>query len=114
MDLFEPAGRKRRRKLHFFLPFFLVASACLLFYFGVIHIGSGTSVKEQESLKQALQNGAVRTYALTGSYPQSLEELLQDYHITYDSARFIVEYVPNGSNLFPSISVLTQKGGTIS
>ena len=114
MDLFEPTGRKIRRKLRFFFPFFLVAAACLLFYFGIIHIGSGTSAKEQESLKQALQNGAVRTYALTGSYPQNLDELLQDYHITYDPARFIIEYVPNGSNLFPSVSVLVQKGGTAS
>ena len=43
-----------------------------------------------------------------------LDELLNDYHITYDSEKFVVEYVPNGSNLLPSISVLpvnARKGG---
>lgn len=51
---------------------------------------------------------------MTGQYPQSLDELLNDYHITYDSDKFVVEYVPNSSNLLPSISVLilsSQKGG---
>ena len=65
-------------------------------------------------LSQALEGGAIRTYALTGRYPQSLDELLSDYHITYDSEKFVVEYVPNGSNLLPSISVLpvtARKGG---
>ena len=27
-------------------------------------------------------------------------------HITYDSSRCVIEYVPNGSNLFPMISVI--------
>ena len=37
-----------------------------------------------------------------------------DYHITYDTEKFVVEYIPNGSNLLPSISVLplkAKKGG---
>ena len=74
----------------------------------------GQGEKEQVTLTQALEGGAVRTYALTGRYPQSLDELLSDYHITYDSEKFVVEYVPNGSNLLPSISVLpvnARKGG---
>ena len=85
MDLFEPTGRRVRRQIRHFLP-----------------------------LKQALEQGAIRTYAMTGQYPQSLDELLNDYHITYDSDKFVVEYVPNSSNLLPSISVLilsSQKGG---
>ena len=56
---------------------------------------------------QALEQGAIRTYAMTGAYPQSLDELLTDYGISYDHSKFIVEYVPNGSNLLPSVSVLT-------
>jgi len=33
-----------------------------------------------------------------------------DYHITYDKTKFVVEYVPNGSNLLPSISVIALSG----
>ena len=49
-----------------------------------------------------------------GTSFKCLDELLSDYHITYDSEKFVVEYVPNGSNLLPSISVLpvnARKGG---
>mgnify|MGYP000077374517 CR=1 FL=1 len=35
-----------------------------------------------------------------------LEQILNDYHITYDRSRFVVEYTPNGSNLLPYISVI--------
>ncbi len=66
--------------------------------------------KEQDALEQALKNGAIRTYALTGTYPESLSQLLSDYHITYDKTKFVVEYVPNGSNLLPSISVIALSG----
>ena len=61
-------------------------------------------------LEQALKNGAIRTYALTGTYPESLSQLLLDYHNTYDKTKFVVEYVPNGSNLLPSISVIALSG----
>ena len=69
-----------------------------------------TIQKEQSALLQTLENGAVRTYALKGQYPESLDELLSDYHIIYDSSRFVIEYVPNGSNLLPSISVIPLTG----
>ena len=65
-----------------------------------------------KDLEQALKNGAIRTYALTGTYPESLSQLLLDYHITYDKTKFVVEYVPNGSNLLPSISVIALSGST--
>ena len=62
--------------------------------------------------KQALKNSAVRSYAMTGEYPEDLAQLLNDYHITYDKNRFIVEYIPNGSNLLPSISVIARPGSS--
>ena len=57
-----------------------------------------------------MKYGAFRTYALSGTYRVSLSELLSDYHITYDKTKFVVEYVPNGSNLLPSISVIALSG----
>ena len=64
----------------------------------------------------ALEQSAIQAYALTGHYPLSLEELLHDYNISYDTDKFVVEYVPSGSNLLPSISVLvlsSGKGGSL-
>lgn len=94
-------------KYGFFARFLILAAVCAVFYLGISSIGNEAITQEQASLRQALEQGAIRTYAMTGAYPQSLDELLTDYGISYDHSKFIVEYVPNGSNLLPSVSVLT-------
>ena len=114
MDLFESKRTLLGRKFHSFLPVIVLTVLCLIFYLGISYAGRETISQEQASLRQALEQGAIRTYALTGNYPQSLDELLNDYHISYDTDKFVVEYVPNGSNLLPSVSVLvlsSAKGG---
>ena len=99
MELFESRRTKFLRAFFLLFPALLLVLSCTLFVAGV----SSTS-------DQALKNGAIRTYALTGTYPESLSQLLSDYHITYDKTKFVVEYVPNGSNLLPSISVIALSG----
>lgn len=113
-DIFEPRRRRIGRALRFLLPAVLPVVLCVVFLMAISHASDDTLAKEQATLTQALENGAVYTYALTGNYPESLSQLLDEYHITYDKEKFIVEYVPNGSNLFPMISVLplgSGKGG---
>ena len=114
MDIFETRLIRVRRIFRFIVPILFAAVLCLIFYLGIARTQTDSLEKVQVTLTQALEGGAIRTYALTGRYPQSLDELLSDYHITYDSEKFVVEYVPNGSNLLPSISVLpvnARKGG---
>lgn len=114
MDIFETRLIRIRRIFRFIVPILFAAVLCLIFYLGIARTQTDSLEKEQVTLTLALEGGAIRTYALTGQYPQSLDELLSDYHITYDSEKFVVEYVPNGSNLLPSISVLSvnaRKGG---
>ena len=114
MDIFETKRMHAKRIFRSIAPVIFTAVLCLIFYTGIAHTQTDSLAKEQITLSRALEGGAIRTYALTGRYPQSLEELLSDYHITYDSEKFVVEYVPNGSNLLPSISVLplnARKGG---
>lgn len=65
-----------------------------------------------KAAEKTLKASAVRTYALTGEYPENLSQILRDYHITYGKSKFVVEYVPNGSNLLPSISVIALSGST--
>ena len=108
MDIFETGHTRLRRTLRNILPVIIPAVLCLIFYLGISCAGRETISREQSSLQQAL--------ALTGHYPLSLEELLHDYNISYDTDKFVVEYVPSGSNLLPSISVLvlsSGKGGSL-
>lgn len=110
MELFESRRKKIRRSLLFLFPVLLLAVVCVLFTSGVSRTSSQTLSKEQAALERTLKSSAVRTYAMTGEYPEKLSQLLDDYHITYDKTRFVIEYVPNGSNLLPSISVIALKG----
>ena len=114
MNIFETRGTHLKRFLRLLLPILFAVILCALFYIGIVHTQTDSLEKEQITLTRALEGGAIRTYALTGRYPQNLSQLLSDYHITYDTEKFVVEYVPNGSNLLPSISVLpvkAKKGG---
>lgn len=115
MNLFDPPKTRLVRFFRHFIPVLAAMILCMLFYSGISLTQKDSLLKEQDTLTQALEGGAVRTYALTGQYPQGLDELLNDYHITYDKEKFVVEYMPNGSNLLPSISVLplaARKGGS--
>lgn len=96
----------------FFFPVLLLILACILFVAGISHTSGQALQKEQDALEKTLKASAVRTYALTGEYPEDLSQILRDYHITYDKSKFVVEYVPNGSNLLPSISVIALSGST--
>lgn len=109
MNIIEKKSDGRRKRILLLLPLVLSSAVCFLFAFSLRSFSSDTLIREQEILEQGLRNGAVHTYALSGRYPESLSELLENYHITYDPGKFIVEYVPNGSNLFPMISVLPLK-----
>lgn len=115
MHLFETRRNRFARFFRYLLPLLSAIVFCGLFYAGILYTQQDSLEKEQITLTQALQGGAVRTYARTGRYPQNLDELLSDYHITYDTEKFVVEYIPNGSNLLPTLSVLpinAKKGGT--
>ena len=105
MELFESRRKKFLRGFLLLFPVLLLILACILFVAGISHTSG-------QALQKTLKASAVRTYALTGEYPEDLSQILRDYHITYDKSKFVVEYVPNGSNLLPSISVIALSGST--
>ena len=112
MELFESRRKKFLRGFLLLFPVLLLILACILFVAGISHTSGQALQKEQDALEKTLKASAVRTYALTGEYPEDLSQILRDYHITYDKSKFVVEYVPNGSNLLPSISVIALSGST--
>lgn len=72
---------------------------------------SKKSIQEQQSaLEQSLRQGAVHCYAVQGYYPENLEQLTEQYGISYDTSSFFVDYVPLGANVMPDITVISRKG----
>ncbi len=71
---------------------------------------SGRSLEEQQkNLEQALTQSAVHCYAVEGSYPETLEQLLSRYHITYDKSCFFIDYQTEGQNMMPDITVIRKQ-----
>ena len=93
------------------LPFLLLAVILVVFVSSVNQTSRDTLDKEQATLERALQKSAVHAYALTGRYPESLSSLLDEYGITYDHTKFVVDYMPSGSNLLPQITVIRLGAG---
>lgn len=106
MELFDSPRKKFLRKIILVFPLIFLLLISVIFLAGVSFTSDETLRKEQQALQQTLENGAIHSYALNGQYPENLEQLLTDYHITYDRSRFVIEYTPNGSNLLPHISVI--------
>ena len=88
----------------------LAAAVLLLaaFYFGLSSI-SQVSIQEQEdSLRSAVTRSAAHFYAITGRYPESLDELTDSYPLYYDRSRFFISYQPIGENIMPEIFVAAR------
>ncbi|MBR2258450.1 MAG: hypothetical protein IJ899_14185 [Blautia sp.] len=104
------SGRARLwRYIKNIFPILFLGLIVSFFVLGIRAASESSVSNQQKSLERALHGGAIRTYALTGCYPESLDELLDAYHITYDTRKFIVEYTPQASNLLPSIFVIPRK-----
>ncbi|XCP85597.1 hypothetical protein ABXS75_01985 [Roseburia hominis] len=107
MKRFGAKNTTEGRNIYLSLIIFLV----LIFIFlTAIHSLSGSSLEEQQkNLEQALVQSAVHCYAVEGSYPETLEQLLSRYNITYDESSFFIDYQTEGQNMMPDITVIRKK-----
>ena len=86
----------------------LLVSLCLFAAVLGLFLVRVSDQEQEDTIRSAVVQSAVHCYSLNGYYPESLEELVKEYGITYDSARFLVDYQPQGANLMPEITVLRK------
>jgi hypothetical protein len=86
-------------------------AVCILLCFvtALSNVNEGKALKDKTQLEEALRRAAVSCYAIEGAYPPSLEYLVENYAVSYDSDRFVVKYELFASNLMPDITVLDFK-----
>ena len=78
------------------------------FLFGLSGISKETNEKQTESLQIAISRGIVRCYAAEGHYPESLEYLKDNYHISYNEDDYFVDYQVLGENIFPDVTIIEK------
>lgn len=110
MNRFEQTGKNFRHS--FALIFFpTIAFVILLLFFlsGISSVNTTTLTKQQESLENALTRSISHCYAVEGSYPPSLEYLMANYGLSYDTNVFLVDYEYYGDNLYPDYTILLKQ-----
>ena len=90
--------------MNFSVFFFVVVIA--VFLLGISFIASTSSKDQTQILTDALNKDIIHCYAVEGYYPPSLKYIENHYGLTYDKERYIVDYVPVGDNIMPSITVV--------
>jgi len=88
-----------------------VLSFCFIFLlicFCFQSIQESTKQNQKESLEKALKRGVIECYALEGYYPESLDYLIENYHIIYNEDEFDVKYEIFASNIMPTITVIQK------
>ncbi len=106
--LFRPKGGERPKILP--LLALIICVPLVMFLFSST-LGSRTSEEDLTLVEQSIRRAAVQCYALEGSYPPSLDYLTENYGLSVDLDRFMVDYQFVASNLVPDVTVLYLDGG---
>ncbi|MFZ2539141.1 MAG: hypothetical protein WAX04_09615 [Oscillospiraceae bacterium] len=88
------------------LPVLLFAVILFLFTLGLHSINSTTEQEQFNSTKQAITRAVVHCYAVEGAYPANLAYLEDQYGLTINYNKYLVDYKCFASNLMPDITVL--------
>ncbi|MGI5893286.1 MAG: hypothetical protein ACOX6P_01690 [Candidatus Merdivicinus sp.] len=68
------------------------------------------SAEQIRMTEDAIRRAAISCYAIEGSYPQNLEDLMERYGVQIDEKKYVVEYNLMGSNTMPYIEVVPRGG----
>lgn len=82
----------------------------IFFLFSIENVNSVTLSKQYDSLDQALRRNIAHCYAVEGTYPPSLNYLVDHYGLTYNEKLFYIDYRPISANLYPDYEIIILQG----
>lgn len=106
MNRFQRKRADKLGKVSFLLPFLTFIPILLLFYRGILSITAVNDSEQLRSLEKALRQNIVHCYAVEGAYPSSLSYLEEEYGLTYDKQKFVIDYQPIGANILPDVTII--------
>lgn len=74
-------------------------------------IGNFRGREESRIVRDAVRRAALTCYAVEGAYPDSLDYLKENYHLSYDENQYFVTYDAFASNMTPDIYVVERGAG---
>ncbi|MBQ9247612.1 MAG: hypothetical protein IJ171_03385 [Ruminococcus sp.] len=94
--------------MNFSVFFFVLIIA--VFLIGISFIASTSSRDQKQVLTDAVNKDIIHCYAIEGYYPPSLAYIEEHYGLTYDKSKYLVDYVPVGDNIMPSVTIVEIHG----
>lgn len=106
MNRFESVGKKKKilESVPFSVIIFVVIMA--VFLCAVSYLSKSNALDDKRILEDAIQRDVAHCYAVEGSYPASVAYMEENYGLTYDHSKYIVDYELVGSNIYPNIMVV--------
>lgn len=92
-----------------YLAYLLTAAILVLGAVLAGRVGSNLDERGPERLEQAVRQAAVACYSTEGSYPPSVDHLLEKYGLRPDD-RYMIHYTIFASNLPPEIDITVAAG----
>ena len=99
---------KQKKSFVPFLPLLLLIIIMIAFSFFTNTITNSNKSGNYTVLENALDRSITQCYALEGSYPPSLNYLVENYGLTYNSEQFFIDYQYIGSNLRPDVTIIER------
>ena len=90
---------------YFLAPLFLLL-VLLCFTTALSTLEEDQQLEEKQQLESVLMQASAACYATEGSYPASLQYLIDHYGVQINEDIYTVIYEPIASNLMPDITVL--------
>ena len=106
MNRFKPKEHFEIRSIWILFSVVFVCVFCIFMLKGIYNIDHSTLEEQTSSLEKAIRRSVVQCYVVEGTYPPSLDYLVEHYGITYDPDQYYVDYTSIGSNLMPDITII--------
>lgn len=108
MHLYPVKRRGPAARIALYVLLLLVIA--FLFLYGFFSISRTAQEEQLQSVERAIQKSLVNCYAIEGAYPDSLSYLEEHYGLIIDHSKYVVEYSSFGSNITPSVYVVSRGG----
>ena len=92
--------------VQFSVVIFIAIFVFFLYMLG--NISEDTKARQEESLNSAVHRCIVSCYCVEGTYPPSLDYMVQHYGLTYDKSSFFIDYRPEGANIYPEVAIIRK------
>lgn len=97
--------RRTRKRM---LGLVAVVAVVALVWFASTAIGSYLRDQGELSVRNAILSSANQCYAIEGTYPATLDHLIDQYGLAIDRSGYIITYEVFADNVMPSVVVIAR------